>query len=213
MSLRAGLLLGAFGLATACGPTPAEERAAWREGRCEGISDARLHDDCLLWKGSCEGIGAERPRGECWFRVAEASDDVSLCPKAGVFRDQCALHLISGAFMESFPKAAPGVDEEAVAALVASAGFADDDMRPWSAWYRHALGKPPLDRGRCDAVADPGRREACRQTGLALYNDRLNQARDRHLYPCDGGPLPTLLSHVEDPGITSLIAARSDLCP
>jgi hypothetical protein len=111
-------------------------------------------------------------------------------------------------------RARPGEHEEEAARRIAAAGLAEDDMRPWSAFYRHVLGSTrPIDRASCDRVTDPARREACRQTGLALYQDLLNMARDRQLYPCDGGPLPSLLTHTPDPELDALRAGRTDLCP
>lgn len=210
--------------------TPAADRAADRaddraryveglaSGDCAAIRDGALRDDCREATAQaptdCEQVGDTTLRGECWFQLAESTADASYCPRAVPFADDCALHVLSRGFATWLPKQVrPGEQEEAAAARIVAAGLAVDDLRPWSAFYRHVLGATrPIDRGACDAVADPARREACKRTGIAMYQDLLNHARDRDLYPCDGGPLPALLAYAPDPELDAVRAARSDLC-
>lgn len=196
-------------------------RAALDDGRCERIVDPWRRDDCWIHRTEvdqrphCDRVTDARQQGECWFVLAEATLDPALCPRATPFADDCALHVLSLGFRAlGEPGTVPGEHEVEVARRIAAAGLAPDDLRPWSAWYRQVLaGQRPLDRGACDRVADPARAEACRRTGLALYQDRLNHARDHHLWPCDGGPLPPSLATTPDPAIDALVAARTDLCP
>ncbi len=94
-------------------------------------------------------------------------------------------------------------------------GLAQDDPRAWSSWFRWVLGQQAtLDRSVCHAL-EPAVAEACWRTGQALYDDRLNQARDQGLYPCDGGATPALLAHAPDEELDALRMAREriDLCP
>jgi len=204
-------------------PRGADDRARYvaglASGECAGIRDDALRDDCreatAKAPSDCESVGDATLRGECWFQLAEATSDAALCPRAVPFVDDCALHVLSRAFPKWLPKAArPGEHEAEAAARITAAGLAADDMRPWSAFYRHVLGGTrPIDRSTCDKVENAARREACKRTGIAMYQDLLNHARDRGLYPCDGGPLPTLLAYAPDPELDAVIAARRDLCP
>ena len=85
-----------------------------------------------------------------------------------------------------------------------------DDPRPWSALYRALLeARTPLDRAVCDAASEPMLVESCRQTALAVYNDRLNRARDR-LRWCPGAPVPDALAHTEDPDLEAMLLRRAE---
>jgi len=84
------------------------------------------------------------------------------------------------------------------------------------ALYRWVLGSMrPLDREACARAPEPDLVLACRRTGLALYADRLNHARDSGTFPCDGGPLPPELAHTPDSEIEAMVRWRTkdDLCP
>jgi len=211
-------------LLVACaGSDPAADRARFveglRSGDCSAIVDAALADECREANAKapedCDRIGGEKARGECYFQVAEERGDASLCPKAAPYADDCALHVLSRSFLDWLPRGAkPGAHEAEAEKRIVAAGLAADDMRPWSAFYRHVLGASrPIDRAACAAVPDAARAEACARTGIAMYQDLLNMARDRGVYPCDGGPLPPLLSYTPDPELDAVRAARTDLCP
>jgi hypothetical protein len=197
---------------------PARFVAGLSSGDCTPVADPALRDDCRVSTAKapadCEVVADATLRGECWFRLAEKGKDPALCPKAAPFADDCALHVLSAAFPKWIPKGTrPGDHDDDAAAQIAAAGLAADDMRPWSAWYRWVLlEERPLDRAGCANVADAARREACLHTGIALYQDLLNRARDRHTYPCDGGALPGALQTTPDPELDALRAARTDLC-
>jgi len=192
--------------------------AALASGDCSGIVDPSLSDECreatARSPDDCERVSGATLHGECWFTLAEASGDASLCTKAAPFTDDCALHVLSKGFADWLPRGTrPGAQEEQAATRIAAAGLAPDDMRPWSAYYRFVLGASrPIDRVGCAAVTDASRREACLKTGLALYQDLLNMARDRGIYPCDGSPLPPVLAYTPDPELDAVRAARTDLC-
>lgn len=195
------------------GCSGAGDAEAMLTGECADITEAAARELCLAAADRCEEIPAGINRDECHFRRAEKRGDIAACAQAGSFVEQCRMHVFSAGFATWSAEATVGRDEPAVAARIAEAGFAADDPRPWSAWYRHALDRRrPIDRAACRAVPDEMRREACLHTGVALYQDLLNMARDRHLYPCDGGPLPPLLQTTPDPELDAVRAARSDLC-
>lgn len=216
-----GLLLGGCGAGDEAG-VASRYAEALRSGRCADAGAPELRDDCRLAHldaaaaAPCEGFETTRLRDECFFQLAEAREDASLCPKAGAFADDCALHVLSRGFGRGLGAGSrPGEGEEAVAARIVAAGLAADDMRPWSAWYRWVLGGlDPLDRAACEAVADPARREACRNTAVAVFHDRINNARDRRLVDCATGALPPLLTHAPDPELDAALRRRwTELCP
>lgn len=194
----------------ACGPTAAE---ALRDGACEKIDDSDARSACLAERGDC-GTLTGNPHDECVFRSAERAGDAGKCRDAGAYADDCRLHLLSAGFSKWAPKEPlPGRDEALVEPHIIAAGLAVDDPRPWSAWYRYALGaRRPIDRGTCASIPEELRREACTHTGIAMYNDLLNMARDKKLYPCDGGPLPEFLATTPDNELDALRAGRTDLC-
>ena len=160
----------------------------------------------------CESIPSEHDRGECAFVLAETTLRPDLCTLAGPFADDCALHVVSWKFAAS-----KVLSEDAAATDIVASGLAFDDPRPWSAYFRELLGRAqPLDRSTCAAVTSPARAEACRRTGLALHEDRMNQARDQRAFTCvDGiptGPWPDQVAWAPDPELAEALAARTDLC-
>ena len=68
----------------------------------------------------------------------------------------------------------------------------------------------------CDAAENPMHADACRQTALALFADRLNQARDRRQFTCTDGaptaPWPALVAWKPDAELDRAFASRGDLC-
>lgn len=209
--------------------------AALASGDCAGVQTPDLRDDCALAAAGhaaepgtsaearhaavCGAVSADAARDECAFLVAERYRAPSLCRQAGRYADDCALHVVSAAFA-----VAKAPTEAWAAEQIAASGLAPDDPRPWSAYYRDRLGRSaPLDRAACaaldDAPARPDRAtraEACRQTALAVFDDRLNAARDRRRFRCEAGvvqpPLPALVQWVPDPDLDAAWARRTDLC-
>lgn len=181
-------------------------------GACADIADAAAREVCLAAADRCEDLPTGMNRDECHFRRAEKRGNIAGCAQAGSFQEQCRMHVFSAGFATWSSDPWVGRDEAVVAGKIAEAGFGPDDPRPWSAWYRHALNaRRPLDRAACRTVGVELRREACLHTGIALYQDLLNVARDRKLYPC-GGPLPPLLQTAPDPELDAVRASRTDVC-
>ena len=176
-------------------------------------------EDTEALLGRCHQIDVSVASEECAFQVAEITSDPTACAQSGRFRTDCRLHLLSARFSKWTPSTAMADDPDLHLQLMqesALVGLHPDDVRTWSAWFRWVLGRRlPLDRAICQNIAREERRTACWETGRALYQDRLNQARDRGTFPCDGGPLPEILTHTPDPELDTLRAARKveDLCP
>lgn len=236
LRLRPGpALTGAALLGCVGAPTEAERYAralkAGDPAACRALTDEDLRADCLL--ASVEAEGPARPeraaaiceelaagvwQDECWFVLAERARRPELCEKAGRFQDDCRLHALSARIVKVVGPRPPGAFEEHLRPVIQALGFAADDPRPWSAGYRFSLeSQHPLDRGSCEAApADPrlDLRTVCRQTALAVFDDRINRARDRRLVPCPDGPLPEALAFLPDPDLEARLAERraADLC-
>ena len=199
------LLLHDGDLRAECG-LAAMERLA----RTTGPPSAELLGRCQRLEGWA--------RDECAFQVGERRRDPTACAAAGAFADDCRLHLISTGFARWVP---PGASPSDLALLdrlraeTVAVGLDPADERARSAYFRWVLGgQTPLDRSTCDTIPEPAAREACRQTGLALYGDRLNHARDTRTYPCAGGELPAALATTADPDLDAMRRRREaeDLC-
>ncbi|MBN1336781.1 MAG: hypothetical protein JXB39_12560 [Deltaproteobacteria bacterium] len=225
--------------------SPAEERTAWLAAlgledpaaafeACMALHDDALRADCGLaaaerlahTRGPTTGDLLARCRrldgwaaDECAFQVGERRRDPAACAAAGRFADDCRLHLFSTGLASWVPAGASPSDPallERLRSEGAATGLDPTDERAASAYFRWVLGgRVPLDRGACDALSDPALQDACRHTGLALYADRLNHARDTRTYPCGGGVLPASLAYAPDPEIDRLRQRREeeDLCP
>ncbi len=215
----------------ACGSDPTEDRArylaALTSGACETVEADALADDCwIAWVATpltetetaeqradaCERVIGEKDKGECYFVVAETHEAPGFCPKAAPFADDCAMHTVSRGFAR-----ARTLDEQGASTQIVLSGLAEDDPRPWSAYYRELLSRAELlDRAPCAAASTPERQAACNATGLALFEDRLNQARDRRLFTCVGAapqlPWPKRVAWVADPDMDTAFARRTDLC-
>ncbi|MBM4367533.1 MAG: hypothetical protein FJ102_15075 [Deltaproteobacteria bacterium] len=198
----------------ACAPGAAEYREALESGGCAAVSDPALRDDCHAQRGECTQVHGAVARDECGFVRAEKAGEIALCGGAGRFEHDCRMHLWTQEVVK-FDKSACAVGrgEPAVASRLVDLGFDADDPAPWSAYYRRCLSvNRPIDRGPCNLVPSAVAREACLRTGLALYDDLLNMARDKHDFPCGAGPMPALLEHAPDREIEALIARRSAAC-
>ncbi len=201
---------------------------------CDTIRTSGLRADCRMaaveaWAGHkdeptdallerCAGLEPLGVAQECAFQVGERRTDPEACARAGAWADDCRLHLLSATFRAWVPRDAR-VDDPALLARLASearaVGLNADDERAWSAWFRWVLDQQPsVDRAPCRAL-EPPLDEACWQTGRALYEDRLNMARDRGLVPCDGGEPPRYLQTGGDAELDDRLRERTalDLCP
>jgi hypothetical protein len=206
--------------------------AAW--DACATVRAAGLRTDCRLasveaWAGHkgeptaallvrCAELTPLGMAHECAFQVGERRSDPEACALAGRFADDCRLHLLSAGFRAWVPKDARVDDAVLLQRLASEAqavGLGADDLRPWSAWFRGVLDQQPsVDRSACQRLDAP-LAEACWQTGRALYEDRLNMARDRGLVPCGGGAPPRFLATGGDAELDARLAVRmeQDLCP
>ncbi len=202
---------------------------------CRAIDDGDLRSECGLagveaiaafhdeptssLLSRCHSLDSDMAVQECAFQVAEARNDPEACSNAGRFEPDCRLHLLSGSFKSWVEKGTRASDPDLHRQMeqkCLDVGLQPDDLRAWSALFRWVLGSSlPLDRAVCREITRPDRSDACWQTGRALYEDRLNQARDTRSYPCDGGPLPQDLLTTPDPQLESIRNRRvhQDICP
>ena len=204
-------------------------------GECEVVRGADLQDDCWLAQAAkplergapvsqrvdatCAHVTGKRARAECFFLVAEHTGTPELCTQADTFKDDCGLHAVSMAFARSRTLTEAWAFEQIVAS-----GMNPKDMRPWSAYFREVLSRSaPLDRAACGTVGTlegaptaTERQEACTQTGRALFEDRLNQARDQRRFTCVANvvqlPVPDRVRWAPDAELDAIFAGRTDLC-
>jgi hypothetical protein len=208
-------------LITALGACESLQSAEWR-GDCalaavQGLAENTKHATSALLQ-RCSELPSDVARWECAFQVGEQRNDGEACAQAGLFADDCRMHIFSAALARLKDVPDQGA-ETAITALAEEFGFAATDPRPWVAASRWLLGSThPLERSRCDIfITEKGvdRANICRDAGQQLYNDRLNHARDTKRYPCDGSALPEDLETVDDDALDQLRLEREgrDLCP
>jgi hypothetical protein len=176
------------------------------------VETAPAHHAAASWCDSLSGIG----RDECHFQRAERTRSHEACGRAGRFADDCRLHVWAAGMSQRWPAGTPmDAGIASVRTQMSASGIDPTDLRFWSATFRYALLlDPPFDRGRCDTVGEAVLKEACARTGLGVYEDLLNRARDSGTFPCDGGPLPPPLQYARDAEIDAILARRHahDLC-
>jgi len=178
------------------------------------VAQALAPEDAAGAGAVCEGLSGAHAE-ECWFIVAEGSDDAAACGQAGRFERDCRMHRLTAAVL-SWPKDMR-LDAVAVRGLgaIQAAGLPSDDPDAWMAAYRvvTAQGRPPLDRPACLRALTPGLRGACQAAAEGVLQDRLSQARDRGAALCEGA-LPAKLAYVPDEVMDRILAERraADLC-
>lgn len=205
---------------------------------CRPVQDPALRADCVTagaealaptdaaaaW-ALCEGLPEGQGRDECAFQVAEGARDPARCPAAGRFAEDCRMHLWSREIQGLLGKDVPtSAVEGLISPRLADFGFEAQDMRPWSAAWRVVLSaQRPLDRASCASATRPELVESCRATALIVYQDRLNQLRDKGLLSrpqggepswCEGGELPPSGRFEADPELEAMLRERRarDLC-
>ena len=204
-------------------------------GACAEVRSSELQDDCWLAQAAkplergdsvtarveatCAHVTGERSRAECYFLIAEHTGSPKLCNHADMFKDDCGLHAVSMAFARNRTLTEAWAYEQIVAS-----GMNPRDIRPWSAYFRELLSRSaPLDRAACahvgaldGAPSATERQEACTQTGRALFEDRLNQARDQRSFTCVDSvvqlPVPERVRWAPDAELDAIFAGRTDLC-
>jgi hypothetical protein len=191
---------------------------------CQSLQDPQLKQECVLGiaprlakkdlpaaKTACTQLLSP---AECFFRLAEATKDSSLCAWAAPHTIDCQLHVFSFSIADWLKKdATPEEVLENAPEHMRIAGLKITDSRAWIALWRGHLGaKSPLDRADCAAI-ETTQRDLCNQAGAGLFQDRLNHFRDRGADLCKGQLPPELQIH-NDPGLDLILAQRraQDLC-
>ncbi|MCP4807185.1 MAG: hypothetical protein GY913_26230 [Proteobacteria bacterium] len=200
------------------------DRASEAVPICEALVDDELRADCA-WAvvkvlaatdpdasaRLCTSL-RDTPTGhECWFLLGETAQQPSACANAGELADDCRMHILSRRLWEHFDEAvAPGEREDDVLLHIVGAGFAPDDDRPWSAWYRQLFTRGSVHPALCAAVENTTRRGICERTALPVFHDRLNRGRDLDEPLCTEDPAWAVL----DEALTAVLVERrtDDLC-
>lgn len=191
---------------------------------CQTLRDDELRADCawatvkvlaredrVASAALCTGL-RDTPTGhECWFLLGETAQDPSACANAGEMADDCRMHVLSARLWQHFDaETRPGTAEDEALLHIVGAGFAPDDPRPWSAWFRQLMTRGAVDPAACDAVSTPARRDVCANTALPVFHDRLNRGRDLDEPLCEQEPTWAVL----DDALAAALEARrqDDLC-
>ncbi|MEC7985482.1 MAG: hypothetical protein VX278_09975 [Myxococcota bacterium] len=179
---------------------------------CREISDLTLQHDCILSavpliaesnikqaSRICQRLSHQR--AECFFQLAEISQQSIFCDYTESFQLDCKLHLLSKGLQQG----------KSAAALMKELQLPPDTPKAWTAIYRYQLHQQkPLDLSWCQSQSFP---DVCTLAAIGTYEDRLNRARDRYGYPCNNTQAPSSLAYVENPQIQMLIQQREDQCP
>jgi len=176
------------------------------------VDSAPGHRSAPDW---CGLISSGVLQDECFFQIAEHTKNPSSCVQAGVFRDDCRLHLWTKQTHTFFVDDRPWnawVDD--IAQAMRDQEIDPKDMRFWSAAFRRPLRPPPMDRRGCLAITNEQIRQACWHTGARVYEDWLNHERDFSALECGVEP-PPRLRPIDDPELAGQLNARwgKDLCP
>lgn len=192
------------------------ERAA---GLCLSLPEGPNRGSCA-W-GVVERIGAEQPalatslcqelsgfrKDECFFALARAAEQVSLCAQAGSYALDCERNVFASdleRWLDAEPR--PGALEPEV--LAALERFRVDDEREalWEEVYTAALLRAPTPaRADCEPVQAPELREICRHVAERHLRNQVALAQERGQLFCHGG-LPHTLRDFEDPLVAELVA-------
>ena len=149
------------------------------------------------------------------FQLAERRDDLAQCRRAGSFALDCEMHVLTRRLRALDTSVAIDAYAAAVERLLERDDLPVTEARYWSAAFRRYLEKSPdPDRRRCKTLQDPLRRDACWNTGIAVYNDLLNRLRDRRRIDCTRSEPPDALRRPGDPELSQILDDRwpEDLC-
>jgi hypothetical protein len=181
-------------------------------GCVEQAAPAIAMDDPATGLSACERL---TNMDECIFKVAEETNDVGLCERAGEFTFNCKMHIFSRSLHSWISNEASPSEISLIArSHIEASTLSPDDPRPWSAIWRWVLGaQRPLNRASCAEIGQAMEREACEMTSIAVFNDRLNHHRDLGANLCEG-ELPESIQYVSDPHLDRTLnnRRREDLC-
>jgi len=167
------------------------------------VESAPDHHKASAW---CESLPEGVYRDECHFQRAEGLVDLDLCQEAGRFVEDCRLHVWTTVASDWTDEPLDDQVSRAKEAMV-ELGIDSDDRRFWSALFRGSLDGPGhLDRRPCESLDDPELRDECLGTGISVWHDRINRARDSGPHPCPR--VPSSLRHSPDPELVQILAAR-----
>jgi hypothetical protein len=132
-------------------------------------------------------------RGECWFRLAERTDDPTLCTEAVPFVKDCHLHLLSRWMFRHPNSTWENLNSKAIHYAVDPKSKEGETVL-----YRHMLStKNPMQLDACMSKPNP---TACRLAGKGIYRDRLRYAEHNNTFPCTL-PNEHALHHTDTPSL------------
>lgn len=180
---------------------------------CPNISQTVHHDECWLValdqmrnasKRDLEDIChmLSEKSGECWFRVAEKSNDATYCTQAAPFELDCRHHQLSRWLFRNQHTDWPTMTEHAQ-----SVGLDITREETLTILYRHLLSQnPSINPALCQESQHPA---LCLRAGTGMYRDRLRFAESQHQFPCDV-PTNDPLFHHQDSNLLTIYQEFSD---
>ena len=192
---------------------------------CLPIDDEDLRADCLLAAAGeaapVDAKGAETlcshiPHGviqdECHFVLAEGSGQVETCVRAGRFAQDCRMHAWSRTLQAASTQwqSIDDVIETVRTSAPPELGALDPHLPAFRLW----LGAQDLlDLAPCATLTDAELEKACTFSGLGLFHDRMNHARDTGAISCPNPAESPSLAHRPHPQLSAALTQRQDLCP
>ena len=166
-----------------------QQSPAQASSLCETVQNLEKRDECLLsavellrkkdrekTEDLCRKMATSK-RGECFFRLAETSQDMSHCTQAKPFQEDCQLHILTKQLM----LAKVTTLDEAMP-ILKRLSLSLQDANTKTVVYRHLLAKEhPIPIQQCSQFPHP---KACEMAAEGLYVDRLRHARDTQSFPC-----------------------------
>lgn len=173
---------------------------------CPSISQALHRDECWLvaldqmrnasrtdLENICHMLSEKS--GECWFRVAEKSNDAAYCEQATPFELDCRHHQLSRWLFRN-----KHTDWETITGYAQSVGLDIERDETLTILYRHLLSQTPsIDPTVCTNSRHP---EMCIRAGTGMYRDRLRFAESQNHFPCDVATTDPLFHHQDSTMLT-----------
>ena len=117
----------------------------------------------------------QNSNSECWFRLAERSDNPTYCEKSTSFEQDCRAHLLSRWLFRNPDSVG---DWEQMVQRSVHYGIDANGEIGQTILYRHILSSQTnLRSERCDSLPSP---EACKRALQGVYLDRLRYAKHKN---------------------------------
>ena len=170
---------------------------------CNTISSLELMTDCMLSavphisqiQGEALCAHIPKQREECYFLVAEAHLQPSICAQTPRFQLDCEMHILTTYIREKH--------RTDYTQLLHELGRPADDLFGWTAIYRHLLLEQyPLEPQWCQQQQFP---DVCTKALYGTYTDRIHR-----LFRCN--KKHPKLAYEHDPTLTKIYDERQKQC-